>query len=193
MTFSTNRLNIEPVFYCISKMMMIMLCLFPTYPAMIHPCRKKLSMRYRIANRIVGLESFWMRCVVFFHTITIISFTIFGQTPFLISFSAGMLSFFALGIFLVTFFSDMFPFFGSSVFSAGIVFAFPTISTPFSKFRQWFNRFAFRALLCYDVFSHDFTSLKLWLKPFSGLIPAYGLFYYSNSMSFNKYNFDGDK
>ena len=181
MTRATNRNYIEPMFWFIAFMVMIVLCLLTTRTHQRHRPWHSLGF-YSIINNAFGLCLYLVFLSILFLGIFIficLAIPFCGQTtsPFplfcFIVFFARLLAFFSLVIFVLLDFSTQLTIRKKPAFR----FFIPR------KFQNRFSFFAFGTLFCYDLFRHNcFSNKQLCLEPVARHNLAVGSFYFSRKM-----------
>ena len=160
MAFTTNRNNIELMFWFITKMVMILFCLFAT-SAPIMTCREQFA---RFNGIIHFVSSFCLFGIVF--AITFISLLAFCGLE--IS-SLGLFASYALVILLCAIFAII-----RKTIMATLVFV---------KIARFFNFLAFCTAFCFNGVRHScFLSKRVWLEPFE-VRPSFGSFYYNTKFT----------
>lgn len=172
MTTFAYRLNIQPMFFGIAQMMVILLCLIPTIAAMITRCKRNNPLSYGFINSIFRFRFVKITPIIsfgiFFYFINVFLFVFFYTfandffTPLCFSINSSMDSIFLL----FNFFSAIIciALFTRSLMSVCSVFVF-------IKFGKWFDLLASGTSFCYDSVRHFRTFLRDCLKPLSGYNP----------------------
>lgn len=176
MTFYTDRNNVQPMFFGIAIVVVIILCLCWTVVALQGIGPRQFAISDSVINSIVSFSASRVSSVVFFKisssidsTFFAVSITFLTDTAFLalsITFLNG-LAFLGLTIKFLAGFTSMVK----SIFS----------TTIFMKFRDRFNLFAFVTSFCYDCFRHSRFSLnvkRFMLEPVEGYAPSVGSLYF---------------
>lgn len=185
MTHIANRFNDKMIFFVISFIMMIDICLFRAMQALKRFYIRQFSHFNSILNGITGFISIWIFCIIVFMMFVYIDFPFFAKT--ILSF--GISSSFAIIIATTILFSfwAITPFFLSQV---GRFFAFWGFRPSFTAFVMGFS-----ALFCLPIFllSCSFARSALVRIPiFSGatfrkFINGFGLL--ASATSFHKVNY----
>ena len=181
-TFNTNRNNIEPMFWGITLVMVVVVCLFATR-AFQFGKRFKFAINNSLSNRSACFYSIRMIGFILACMFKLIHLALFALVePFRAS-----LAFFTL---LITFLNS-FAFFGASILLSCVVMARFTmcITTIFASFiyiviRQWKILLTICAGLCYNLLRHgSFSFLKrLCLGPVADYTSVAGSFYNNHQM-----------
>lgn len=163
-----GRNDIEPMFGTISLPMMILSCL----PSAIYTFKyfgiRQFSITCQRMNRPLRTNLIWMFFSIFF-------------CIFFLKFKKSI----CLSIFLFIFFLGLcrkilpaiFIFYSCAKFAPSIITIFCAVI--FVKFRNWFNRLAFRTEFCLNYIRHNFLLYReLCLEPLIRPILMCGSFYY---------------
>jgi len=191
MAFTTNRNNIELMFWFITKMVMILFCLFAT-SAPIMTCREQFA----CTNSAIDFASSFCLFGIVFAIMFVCLLAFFG----LIMSFACLFAFVGLEVLLLV----LFVFFGlgislSALFVFFALFILPftvfairlqtiTVGMVFMKLGQWKDFLARRTSFCFNGVSHScFLSKRVWLEPIGSYILPCGSFYYNHkSIGVNK-------
>lgn len=191
MTIYTNRNDIKIMFRRITKMMMVMCCLFAATITFKYFGRRNFSFPNSVLYAFSGFNFLWVFVSISFYsffaffTSQIFSNCFFAFFTLLKMFSVCF-SLFALEI-LFGFNAILFCLLVS--FYAGDIafFTFRTIAKVYSgfsfvvfvKFREWFDFVATRTSFCYNLARHCFLhNRKLCLEPKTDTMSVLGSFYY---------------
>ncbi len=162
MTLKTHRYNFKSIFWGISQIMMIFLCLcatrtFQSLYIWKLPCHNSDT------YGIFGLNSFWKPCFIF----TLGLFALIAFVVFLMGFLASRPVVFASGVFFMVRLASKFTFVGLTVACYGRIMAYLALTTdtifhcPISvKIRYRLKIFAFRTPSCYALLRHGFFLTK---------------------------------
>jgi len=204
MTFSTNWLDIQPMEFFVSSMVMILFCLFPAISAMVSRYLGKPSSFNRIFNEIPslifmkillptsrshfisGLDSFFTFSIFCLDKLICFCLSILIEPSFVCSgfliIASILFSFFAISVSPVVFLEiAIFLISFLTLFTLSLV----TYNlSPFAKvsvkFRPWFDLLAMRTSLCYDGFRHFRTFLRHCLGPLASNELVIGSFIIQN-------------
>jgi len=205
MTFSTDRLNVQPVFRRIAEMMMILLCHFVAIQratAMKNRWFGKSKCGNRMVNGILSFNPFRVKhslnlCGITFNLFPFLCLTVSFSVLFCI-FRTEILSYFGL-----SFFAFQVSLAGYFVFNAMVVAIASEFSSPccaiifviltcavfticvksvfsnfiFMKIRHGFDLLASATSFGYNQIRHFCFPEQRCLEPLAGPIPVCGLFY----------------
>ena len=190
MTSSTNRNYIVPMFWLITKVVMIIYCwFFQAFYTGKSFWRRHFSIKYSSKDYVLGFYFFKIIGTIFSCVSACYQSVFFCLTKtFKISFYSHY-TFFALSTTLMYF--STFWTFPKKTLTQFALTLWPIITLwSFVKLRDGFNFLAFRTSFCFNWFRHGLIPyIKSCLEPVSGYIPVSGLLYYSGmGMVVNKNN-----
>ena len=163
MTFTTDRNNIKPVDFVISKIMVIMLCLFIAIRTFVCCGFSQKACTNSIIDFVFGFYLFGIVFIITF--MCLLAFCTLAVT--FICLDTYLFTFFALGILLLVTFM--------AVFASRL-----QAVTAFRKLGQWKNSFAFITSFGYNWFRHGLIPyIKSCLEPPESYILSRGLSYYN--------------